>query len=265
MKLKNPKLIIVHFGLFTVVCLLLLWFFLFNLFHNADNRRFDFRSMFKPAVLAAMLSYRSDPGISCQLPPVTPLPSWLDATRFQVVAPLQTSPQLVVAERQDAFWSLYLADTKTETLAPLVTQISFPGDTLTRAYAPIQAWLFYPDCAEKHCYLWRLNLRTGDPHRFPAFIYPDRQPLPHIRDVFFDEARQLVSYGTALAAASDRVIITPQAELIQTINEKPASNRQLSFQGYLTDPGYLVYLDPVSQLTYFYGANHIALHRLKCP
>jgi hypothetical protein len=110
----------------------------------------------------------------------------------------------------------------------------------------------------------QFNLKTQDRTSFPAFAYPNPTALPEINQVFFDEARQLVSYKISNNPDAHRVVISAQSELIQTINERPSTNRRLQFQWYIPHPGLMVYGDPISQKTYFYQIDGIGLWRQQC-
>ena len=263
-KLSSPT-IIVHSLCFFTVLLLSLLLIAYNLFHTAQNNRFSLKDFLKPSTLLSILKYRDNPGLSCCAPDQASLPPWLTDQNYQLIAPLANSQNFLLAKSQNNLWSITIATSNTQTLHPLVSNMYFPGTKLVTSYTSVNQQFMYPDCADSACYIYIYDLPTGAQTKIPAFMGADKLPRTHIRDVFFDESRGLISYGVSEDPLSPRVIINTREELIQTINETPSAARHLSFKFYLPVTGLLVYTDPVNQMTYFYRAEGIGLYRSRCP
>jgi hypothetical protein len=257
--------IIVHSAGFLLVFLFSLGLMAYNLFHTSANQRFSPKAFLKPATLISILRYRYNPHLSCQSPGPDQLPPWLKDRSYQLIAPVANSADLILAKEQNQLWTIVTADGQTQTLKTLITGIYFSGSHLVKSYAPVKREFVYPDCTNQACYLYTYKLDTQESSKKPAFAGVDKIPRPYIRDVFFDEARGLVSYGGSQDPNSERVVVNNREELIQTINETPSANRHLHFQYYLPGPGLLVYTDPVNHLTDFYLADGIGLFRASCP
>jgi hypothetical protein len=254
-----------HALCFVAVLLFSLFLIAYNLFHTSQNNRFSLSAFLKPQTLWSILSYRDHPGFTCNLPSPGSVPAWITGAGYQLIAPLADPSKLLLSQSQNGLWSIVIADNDTKTLQTLVSGIDFPGSTLVTAYAPIERQFMYPDCTNHLCYIYTYDLATGSKNKVPALISADKLPTPHIRNVFFDEKRGLVSYGVSQNPLSARVVINTREELIQTITENLSPSRRLSFKGYLPQTGFLVYTDPVNQMTDFYRAGSIGLYRTRCP
>lgn len=262
---KSHPTSIIHAVGFAAAILFSLVLLFYNLFHTSANHRFPPAQILSPRLWASLLTYRFDPQISCQTPVLPQLPAWLDSARFQLIAPIAGSPDFIAAEKLASGWTIYRADSATQALTPMVENIFFDSSNLVHSYQPVARTLMYPECPNNHCRIVEHDLASGQISSFPAFGTTDKQALTQIRDVFFDEAKKLVSYGTSADPKSERVVINPHLELIQTINENPSENHRLSFTGYQPEPGYLVYADSGSPFSYFYLIDSIGLYRTRCP
>jgi hypothetical protein len=84
-----------------------------------------------------------------------------------------------------------------------------------------------------------------------------------IKDFFYDPQREIVSYSTQ-SNLSSRIVMNFEGELLQSIDESPGKDRQLSLLGYQPDTGMLVYKDLKSNDWYFYRVDSIYLARRRC-
>jgi len=264
MSSKISPTIIVHGLGFLVVLLGSVLLISYNLFHTSQNTRFSLKDLLNPKTIRAMLLYRNDTGVSCVMSNKIELPSWLDNSNYQIISGIKDSTNLILAQSTPPTWSIYIADNPNQTLSPIASNITYPGTQLSLSYAQIQSAIMYPDCSGGSCRVWIYNLDTGDKSSFPASAAANRLPLPNLYNFFFDETRQLVSYTTSPKAGTIRVVINPQQELIQRIQESPHPSRQLQFKGYLPGPGLLRYHDPTNDYDYFYAIDKIGLYRKKC-
>lgn len=266
--MQLPKLsssIIIHALGFTLVILFSLSLVFYNLFHNVDNQRLSLRKLLSPQTWYQILTYRYQSGVTCQKPVLPALPSWLEPGQYQTLAAIANTNDLIVAKSQSEFWTIYRTNSLNQELLPLAENIYFPSPSLSLSYAPVSTVFAYPDCTNDRCFIYLQDLYTGVKSQFPAFNGPSKLPATHIRDVFFDETRKLMSYGASESPDSPRVVINTNQELVQVVNEIPAKNRHLEFKWYLPNPGLMVYFDPVNHQTYFYQIDKIGLFTHFCP
>lgn len=153
-----------------------------------------------------------------------------DSNEPQIIHWGQDNESIFVAQQKET-WSIVRMTSGSQEV--LQTDITYRHAQLTRSALPVSQYLVFPDCSEI-CQFGILDIKSGTVNFVPAL--KENDPDARLEDLvmqFYDETQRVIAYQRVSGDEPyDFFVVNFQQELIQLIELRLPSDRDLTFMGY---------------------------------